>query len=29
MSKFSTDHRDKRSGAYDPIDQDGLLNLTK
>jgi hypothetical protein len=24
MSKFSTDHRDKRSGAYDPIDQDGL-----
>lgn len=24
MSKFSTDNRDKRSGAYDPIDKDGL-----
>lgn len=24
MSKFSTDNRDKRSGAYDPNDKDGL-----
>jgi hypothetical protein len=24
MSKFSTDNRDKRSGAYDPINKDGL-----
>jgi hypothetical protein len=28
MSKFSTDNRDKRSGAYDSVDKDGLPNLT-